>query len=157
VDYLGVPKLSFALVYRELVEIGCSIPTIFYVKNLLWSLKALLPPDIGARPTFTDEVATCRIFPVRMPDGSTQPLAALEDFAIIDRQHYADALKNKIKILDFTLDEVRRLRPLIEWAGLTDRYLSRSVVEQTVVDDERCIEDRHLTRDLARKAGAFVR
>ena len=157
VDYLGVPKLSFALVYRELVKIGSSTPTIFYVKNLLWSLKALLFPGIGTRPAFADEVASCRIFPVKMPDGRKQPLTALDDFAIIDRQHYADALKNKVKILDFTLDEVRRLRPLIEWAGLTDRYLSRSVVEQTVVDDELCVEDRHLTRDLARKAGAFVR
>lgn len=156
-DYLGVQKLSFALVYRELVEIGSSTPTIPYVKNLLWSLKALLPSGTGTRPAFADEAASCHIFPVKMPDGSAQPLTALDDFAIIDRQHYADALKNKIKILDFTLDEVRRIRPLIEWAGLTDRYLSRSVVEQTVVDDEICIENRHLTRDLARKAGAFVR
>jgi hypothetical protein len=68
-----------------------------------------------------------------MPDGSAQPLTALDDFAIIDRQHYADALKNKIKILDFTLEEVRRLRPLIELAGLTDRYLSRSVVDPNSV------------------------
>lgn len=92
-----------------------------------------------------------------MPDSSVQPLTAQQDFAIIDRQNYANVLENKIKILDFTLDEVRRLRPLIEWAGLTDRYFSRSVVENTVVDDELCIEDRYLSWDLARKAGAFVR
>lgn len=92
-----------------------------------------------------------------MLGGSTQSLTALEDFAIIDRQHYADAYKNKIKILDFTLDEVQRLRPLLDWAGLVDCYLSRLVVEQTVVDDKRCIKDRHLTHDLARKASAFVR
>jgi hypothetical protein len=101
---------------------------------LLWWLKALLP-DIATRPAFADDVASCHIFPVKMLDRSTQPLTALDDFTIIDRQHYTDALKNEIKILDFTLDEVRRLRPLIEWAGLTDRYLSRLVVEQTVVDE----------------------
>ena len=92
-----------------------------------------------------------------MSNGSVQPLTANQDFAIIDRQNYADVLKNKIKILDFNLDEVRRLRPLIKWAGLTGRYLSRSVVENTVVDDELCIEDENLTYDLARKAGAFAR
>jgi hypothetical protein len=92
-----------------------------------------------------------------MPDGSIQTLSARDDFAIIDGQRYIDALKSKLKILDFTLDEVRHLRPLIQWAGLTDRYLSRSVVEQTIVDDKRCIKDRDLTRDLALKAGAFVR
>jgi hypothetical protein len=96
-------------------------------------------------------------FPVRMPDGREQPLTALDDFAIIDRQHYADALKNKVKVIDFTLDEARRLRPLIEWAGLIDQCLSRLVVEQTVVDDERCIEDRHLTHNLVRTASVFVK
>ncbi|KAF2791877.1 hypothetical protein K505DRAFT_326545 [Melanomma pulvis-pyrius CBS 109.77] len=156
VDFFGVPKLNFALVYRQLLEIGSSIPTIDYVKNLLWSLKTLLAADIGTRPAFADEVTSCRVFPVRMPDGSTQPLTALDDFAIIDRQHYADALKNKIKVLDFSLDEVRLLKHLIGWTGLTDRYLSRSVVERTVVEDEKCVVDRHLTRDLIRKSGAFV-
>ncbi|KAN0122902.1 hypothetical protein V8E51_001228 [Hyaloscypha variabilis] len=156
VDYLGVPKLSFALVYRELLNIGSSTPEISYVKNLLWSLKAILPSDTSAIPAFADELASCRIFPVRMSNGSVQPLTANQDFAIIDRQNYADVLKNKIKILDFNLDEVRRLRPLIKWAGLTGRYLSRSVVENTVVDDELCIEDENLTYDLARKAGAFA-
>lgn len=157
VDYFGVPKLNFELVYRQLVEIGSSTPTISYAKNLLWSLKPLLTVDSGTRPAFTDEATSCRIFPVRMPDGSTRPLTALDDFAIIDRQHYADALKNKVKVLDFSLDEVWLLKHLIGWAGLTDRYLSRSVVERTVVGDEQCIMDRHLTRDLVRKAGAFVR
>jgi hypothetical protein len=157
VDYLGIPKLSFALVYGELLNIGNSTPEISYVKNLLRSLNAILPRETGTIPAFADGLASCRIFPVRMPDGSIQPLTAHQTFAIIDRQKYADALKNKIKILDFALDEARHLKPLIKWAGLTSWYLSRTVVENTVVDDELCMEDRYLTRDLARKAGAFVR
>lgn len=116
-----------------------------------------MPPEIRLWPAFADDVAESRVFPVRAPDGTVQLLNAREDFAIIDRQHYAEAFKSSIKVLDFTLDEVRQLRPLIEWARLTDQYLSRKVVEQTVVDDEICIEDRHLTRDLVHKAGAFVR
>jgi hypothetical protein len=145
------------MVYSELVGLRNTTPTISYAKNLLWSLNALLPSETGTRPTFTGEVASCRIFPVRVLDGNAGILSSLEDFAIIDRQHYADAFRNKIKVLDFTLDEVRHLRPLVEWAGLEDRFLSRLVVEKTVVDDELCIENRSLTRDLIRRAKAFVR
>jgi len=157
VDNLGVPKLSFALIYQELIQIDSSNATIDGVKSLLWSLKAVLPLESGERPAFADKIASSPIFPVKMPDGHTKLLSALDDFGIIDRQHYAEALGSKIKLLDFTLDEVRQLKPLIEWAGLTDRYLSRSVLEQTVVDDELCIENTHLIRNLTRKAGVFVR
>jgi len=85
VDCLGVPKVSLALVYQELLDIGNTNTTIPYVKNLLWLLHALLPPEIGARPVFADELASRPIFLVRMLDGSSKYLTALEDFAIINR------------------------------------------------------------------------
>lgn len=157
VDYLGVPKLNFTLVYQQLLDIGSNSPDISSAKNLLWSLSVLLAASNESRPAFGDEASLCRAFPVRMPDGTTRLLTALDNFAIIDRQHYAQALKDKIKVLDFTLDEVRRLKPLISWAGLTNRYLSRLVAERTVVEDDLCTMDRPLTRDLVRKAAAFVR
>lgn len=157
VDNLGVPKLSFALIYQELVQLDSSNASIDGVKSLLWSLKAVLPLESGERPAFADKIAFCPIFPANMPDGNIKLLTARDDFGIVDRQPYADALGSKIKLLDFTLDEVRQLKPLFEWAGLTDRYLSRSVLEQTVVDDELCMENTNLIRNLTRKAGVFVR
>jgi len=156
VDYLGVPKLNFTLAYQQLTEIGSTIPTIAYAKNVLWSLAASLTTD-EPRPFFGDKANTCHVFPVNLPDGRTRLLTALDNFAIIDRQDYAPYLKDKIKVLDFSIDEVRRLKSFIEWAGLTDRYLSRLVTERTVVEDEICAIDKLLTRDLVRKAGAFVR
>jgi hypothetical protein len=157
VDYFGVPKLNFALAYQQLVEVGSTVPTIAYAKNLLWSLAALLAADNESRPSFGDEASLCRVFPVKLPDGSTRLLSAIDNFAIVDRQHYALYLKDKIKVLDFSMDEVRRLKPFIKWTGLTDRYLSRLVAERTVVEDDLCAMDRPLTRNLVGKAGAFVR
>jgi hypothetical protein len=157
VDCFGVPKLNFALVYQQLVEVGGTVPTIAYAKNLLWSLAALLTAENELRPSFGDKATLCRVFPVNLPDGRTQLLTALDSFAIVDRQHYALYLKDKIKVLDFSMDEVRNLKPFIKWAGLTERYLSRLVVERTVVEDDLCAMDKPLTRDLVRKAGAFVR
>jgi hypothetical protein len=156
-DYFAVPKPNFALAYQQLVEVGSTVPTIAYAKNLLWSLAALLTADNESRPSFGDQASLCRVFPVNIPDQSTRLLTALDNFAIIDRQHYALYLKDKIKVLDFSMEEVRRLKPLIKWAGLTGRYLSRLVAERTVVEDDFCAMDKPLTRDLVRKAGAFVR
>jgi len=156
VDYFGVPKLDFALAYKQLVKIGSTVPTIAYAKNLLWSLTALLTTDNESRPSFGETANLCHVFPVNLPDGSTRLLTALDDFAIIDRQHYALHFKDKIKILDFSMEEVRRLKPFIKWAGLTDRYLSRLVTERTVVGDGPHVMDKPLTHDLVCKVGAFV-
>ena len=90
------------------------------------------------------------------PTGDPVVMTALDDFAIIDRQHYALHFKDKIKILDFSMEEVRRLKPFIKWAGLTDRYLSRLVTERTVVGDGPHVMDKPLTHDLVCKVGAFV-
>ena len=159
VDYFGVPKLSFKLAYQQLIEIGQKVSDdMSDIKNLLCSLAELLRVDSNeAKPSFGDEARLCKVFPVLLPDGRLQALSANDTFAILDRQHYADKLKGKIKLLDFSLEEVRRLEPFIQWAGLTNRYLSRLVVEQTIVEDEICNEDKQLTRDLLSKANAFVR
>lgn len=158
VEFFGVSRLNFSLVYRQLVEIGSSDePSVADVKILLRSLTALLKAGNESRPAFGDDAKLCRVFPVRIPSGGTKPLTALDTFAIIDREQYAAALKDKIKVLDFSLDEVQRLKPLISWAGLNDRYLSRLVSEQTIVKDELCTIDNTLTSALIHKAGAFVR
>jgi hypothetical protein len=157
VDFLGVPRLSLTLAYQQLLEVGDSTPTIPQVKNLLWSLNALLPSESGEKPVFGDAASSCRIFPVRMPDGNLKPLSARDEFVIADRQHFADAFRDMAKVLDFSLEEVRRLKPLIDWTGIAGRYLSLEVVERTVVEDTQCVLDKQLTRDLSYKAGAFAR
>jgi hypothetical protein len=157
VDHFGVPKLNFALAYQQLVEVGSTVPTIAYAKNLLWSLADLLTADNESRPSFGDEANLCRVFPVNLQDRGTELLTVLDNFAINDRQHHALYLKDKINVLDFSMDEVRRLKPFFKWAGLTDRYLSRLVAERTIVEDDLCDMEKLLTRDLVRKAGAFVR
>lgn len=157
VDYFEIPRLNFALVYQQLIGIGDSTLRAPDAKILLESLAALLKAEKHPRPEFGEEAKSSRVFPVRTPGGGTEQLSALDEFAIVDREHYAAALKERIKFLDFSLDEVQRLKPLLRWAGLDDRYLSRLVSEQTVVDDGPCSIDSGLTYTLTKKAGAFVR
>lgn len=159
VDCLGVSKLSFALVCQHVAEIGNEVRDILYIKSLLWSLRALLPPPGGevARATFTDDLKSSRIFPVNVPGGPTQVLTARDEFAIVDRQQYGDAFAGKAKMLDLTVEEVHRLKPVVEWAGLTGRYLSNSAVERTRFESQQRLEDKYLTRTLTSKANAFTR
>lgn len=84
-------------------------------------------------------------------------MSARDEFAIVDRQQYANAFAGKVKILNFTMEEVHRLRLLIEWAGLKGRYFSNLVVERTHFEKQQRTEDRYLTRTFASKAHAFTR
>jgi hypothetical protein len=157
-DRLGVSKLTFALVCQHILEAGDKIHDISHVKVLLWSLKAQLPPaGNGIHAPLTEDLKNSRIFPVRVPRGSTQLMSMREEFAIVDREQYANAFAGKVKVLDFTLEEVHRLRLLIEWAGMTGRYFSNLVVEQTHFEKEQRTKDKNLTRTFRNKACAFTR
>jgi hypothetical protein len=79
----------------------------------------------------------------------------LGNFCINDRPIYAAALKEKVNFLDFSVEEVHRLRPVIKWLGLNERYLS-NVAEKTSVDESQGIEDPVLAHDLASKSAALA-
>ena len=149
---------DFALVCQHVTEIVDEIQDISLVKDCLWTLEARLPPARDeTRYPFTEDLKSRRIFPVKVPGGSTQLMSARDEFAINDRQQYANAFDGTAKILDLTMKEVHHLRLLIKWAGLTERYLSNLVVERTHFEKQQRTEDGCLTRTFASKAHAFTR
>ncbi|KAF5578414.1 hypothetical protein FPANT_10022 [Fusarium pseudoanthophilum] len=104
-----------------------------------------------------EPIRQAKIFPVRYPTGTVVLSSVSVEFAIGDREKLKTMFRDKIALLDFEMDEVRRLRPLIEWLGLQDRYLSNSVEESTFIssDSERPISTPN--RDLKRKAYHIAR
>lgn len=156
-DCVGVSRVSSRLSYKRLLEMCGAIQGAQAAKTLLWSVNSVLQKRTDTVLEFTDELRAFPIFPVRMPDGSVEVLTAADDFAINDRQPYASAFRSQIKILDFTHEEVHRLKPLIEWTGLTARYLSNSVDEVTSVDTAQRTPDRDRTQDFTGKAHALTR
>ncbi|KAF5638186.1 uncharacterized protein FTJAE_5432 [Fusarium tjaetaba] len=104
-----------------------------------------------------EPIRQAKVFPVRYPTGTIVLCSVSVDFAIGDRDKLKTMFRDKIALLDFEMDEVRRLRPLIEWLGLQYRYLSNSVEESTFIcsDSERPISTPN--RDLKRKAYHIVR
>ncbi|PNP81519.1 hypothetical protein FNYG_05194 [Fusarium nygamai] len=156
VSFLEVPKLSPSLLYQNLQNVGNTTQPIPDLKKLLWSLLDTLAADTGSSSVDADKIRDCRVFPVKLPSGEVQPMNALGDFCINDRPLYAAALKENANFLDFSVEEVHRLRPVIEWLGLTKRYLSNVVTEKTSVDESQGTEDKVLARDIASKSAALA-
>ena len=71
-------------------------------------------------PTHADleSLSACNIFHVRLANGTRQWTNKSADFAINDRAQYAHAFRDKIAMLDFTLEEVREADLFLEALGL---------------------------------------
>jgi len=54
-------------------------------------------------------------------------------FAVIDRKDLEEKFASSVRMLDFTMREAHDLKPLLEWAGLEDRFLSRMVKETRIL------------------------
>ncbi|KAJ4286909.1 hypothetical protein N0V88_007854 [Collariella sp. IMI 366227] len=154
VDTLGVKTLTLRMVYDELCNISPQ-RGVDEIKNIIWSLNALLQTE----PDLLDPgpLRKAHIFPVRYPNGGVSLLSADTEFAIIDRDHLAARFRDCIKLLDYTLEDVRRLKPFLQWSELEQRYLSASVKEITSFQGGPTRPISMPNRNLNRKAHALLR
>ncbi|RYO86238.1 hypothetical protein DL764_009033 [Monosporascus ibericus] len=150
VNILGVRRLEASIVYSELLALSAEEATVTHVKDLMWILNSQLeiepldcsPQDLLRRP----------ILPVRGVDGrvSLQPEDA--GFAIVDRKRLGEIFHDDIPFLDFTIHEIRQLKPLLMWASLEDRYLSRLVRETSALESRGTFSISESKQDIRRKA-----
>ncbi|RYP77160.1 hypothetical protein DL770_007110 [Monosporascus sp. CRB-9-2] len=150
VDILGVRRLEASIVYSELLALSAEEATVTHVKSLLWILNSQLemepldcpPQNLLRRP----------ILPVRGVDGrvSLQPEDA--EFAIVDRKRLGEIFHDDIPFLDFTINEICQLKPLLMWASLEDRYLSRLVRETSALESRGTFSISEPRQDIRRKA-----
>ncbi|KAM5345808.1 hypothetical protein ACJ41O_011669 [Fusarium nematophilum] len=153
VGKLGVKLLTLQMVYDELRQSPQSSTdeikvAILSLNGLLQAERTLLDPE---------PIRKAKIFPVRYPNGTVVLSSVGVDFAIGDRDKLRTKFQDKISLLDFDLEDVRRLKPFFEWTSLQDRYLSNSVTERTSIssDPGRPISSRN--RDLKCKAYYIAR
>ncbi|KAF5665414.1 hypothetical protein FCIRC_10567 [Fusarium circinatum] len=139
VGKLGVKLLTLQMVYDELRQ--SSGKNTEETKVAVLSLNGLLQTETTRLDP--EPIRQAKVFPIRYPTGTV----------VLSSMMFRD----KVALLDFEMDEVRRLRPLIEWLRLQDRYLSNSVEESTFIcsDSERPISTPN--RDLKRKAYHIAR
>lgn len=102
-----------------------------------------------------DKISKCKCLPVCRPSQEVEWMDSTDSFAIIDRKEHGDILKNKINVLDFSLEEVHSVNQFLVELGLEGRYTSGAVKEGTKIEDG--LLNDGLTKDLRRKAYAICR
>jgi hypothetical protein len=129
---LGVKSLTLQMVYDELRQSPNDSPE--EIKVAIHSLNEFLQTE----PAYLDPepIRKAKVFPVRYPNGTVALGSIAVKFAIGDRERLKAAFEDKISLLDFDLEDVRRLKPLLDWLRLEERYLSNCVEEYTSISEE---------------------
>jgi hypothetical protein len=127
---------------------GLSIkaPTIATYVEQLQILAIARPPDISEikiaieninqlRPQSTDlnTIRQLKCLPIKMENGTTELSSTTDQFFIGDRVEYIAAFQGKLPILDYSLEDSRRLSPFLEALGLAARCMSSAIEENTTV------------------------
>ncbi|KAI9641117.1 hypothetical protein NHQ30_010547 [Ciborinia camelliae] len=123
-------------------------------KSILGELKnicALNPVGSVLRA----KLSQCKFLPVYRPSEGIEWMDSSDSFAIVDRKEYGDIFKNKINMLDFSLEEVHSINIILVGLGLEERYISRAVKEETKIGNG--LLNDTLTKDLRRKAYGICR
>jgi len=101
------------------------------------------------------ELQKSNIFSVKTTNGQKIFTIGSADFAIVDRVEYGLAFAGKIRILDYSIEEVRACRPLLLALGLRRQHLSELVEETTMVQGG--VLSNRLSQDFQSKAYALFR
>lgn len=120
-------------------------------------IKALMRHINSMRPEWSDIaiLRSCSIFPVKTSTGVQSLANSQADFAIIDRQEYAEAFSKTVISLAFTLREIRDCDRFLQAMGLGHKYVSVSVEERTRVHGGTFNQD--ITTSFQQKAYALYR
>ncbi|TGO71885.1 hypothetical protein BELL_0517g00020 [Botrytis elliptica] len=148
---LGIKEPSLEMHILALQKRALENPTKEGILNELKNICALNPADGILR----DKLSTCKFLPVCETSQMTEWMDVTSNFAIIDRKEYGDIFKNKINILDFSLEEAHSINAILVSLGLEGRYMSKSVKEETKIADG--LLNDALTKNLRRKAYAICR
>ena len=156
VHTLGVGRPDAHMVVDELVKIGSQESVqLSRLRSALAALNSMLDRETAA--PISDALVQSRIFPIRQLDGSVDAVSFSQDFIIPDNPPLAQRFSGKLRMLDFSVEEIHRLRPLIHWAGLEARYLSAVVQETSCVTSSAVFPVTSSSLDLKMKAHAMLR
>lgn len=108
-----------------------------------------------SRNVLRDKISKLKCFPVYCPSQIVEWMDSTGSFAIVDRKEHGDAFRNKINVLDFSLEEVHSVNEFLVELGFEGRFTSRAVKENTKIEDG--LLNDGLTKDLRRKAYAICR
>lgn len=116
--------------------------------------------DLGLGETDLSSLNEAKILPIKLANGSRCFASASSadgsvDFAIVEKTIHSDGFRGKISVLDFSIEDIRDTRPLLQAMNLENRFSSKTVKEVTDVSGGSL--DREMTKNLRGKGQAIVR
>ena len=152
----GVKQVDLLMAIDELEHIASrQSASVSDVKESIWAVNSLLSTETNLPEP--SRILESSIFPIRYPDSSVRCGTAAPEFFIVDREQLRQYFAAKVKLLDFTLEEVVRLRPFIHWTCLQSRYLSYCTKEVTSFPGEGASPISYPDRQIRRRAYPFLR
>ncbi|KFY15288.1 hypothetical protein V492_02105 [Pseudogymnoascus sp. VKM F-4246] len=149
---LGIQKPDLRMHVQALQELARSQPppSASEMKRTMMHISSM-------DPTAEDVTGLHRsnIFPVILTNGEKTFTNTTADFAIVDRPEYGSAFAGRIRILDYSVEEVRACRPLLLALGLKRSHLSELVEEKTTVQGG--VINSELSQSFRLKAYALFR
>ncbi|KAE9369948.1 hypothetical protein N431DRAFT_381328 [Stipitochalara longipes BDJ] len=156
IEKLQVPQLDLKMVLDQLLDARSLNLPVPEVKELLKTLNSFLRAE--PNPPSPSRFLNARIFPVREPSSIDAILCTSKtQFALVDREGPPSRFREMVRVLDFTLQEIRQLKPLLSWARLESRYVSRCMRETSCLGDGVKAPISQTHRDLKRKSYALLR
>jgi hypothetical protein len=149
---LGIPKPNLDMHVQALKELAQIRPTpsAFEIKRMVMLISSMGPTSDGVTV-----LQRAKIFSVVTTNGQRTFTDSTADFAIVDRSEYGSAFAGRIRILDYSIEEVRACRSLLLALGLKRRHLSEMVEETTTVRDGAI--NTELSQSFRMKAYAIFR
>ncbi|KPM35964.1 hypothetical protein AK830_g10614 [Neonectria ditissima] len=131
--FLKIPQYSGGVAYKELINLDPKQIPVDTVKDMIWSLNAVLPeyghlldPGRFLKRSF---------LPIREPNGQVSLCSAETEYFIPNEEFFQQQFFNLVRLLDFTPHQIWLLEPLISWANLENRFLSWHTRVATYLSD----------------------
>ncbi|KAF2654846.1 hypothetical protein K491DRAFT_599984 [Lophiostoma macrostomum CBS 122681] len=154
---LKVRKVTPTMLLNEIKRMAEQAqPRIEDIKHRLIETGMMLTKhDIAAGvETALQNLREARFLPKRLTDGNLTLVGVTDDFAILDHARFGNALADKGVLLDFSIEETQILDVMFRHLGLTHRYLSTAITEETSAGAAVCM-DHPLSRQLNDRAFAL--
>lgn len=127
-----------------------SAPSIAQVKELLWEISSYEPSTSDV-----DVLKPLAFLPIKEVTGELRLHNIKDVFVLFDRQGHTETFHGKVASLDFDIEDIRLLRPLIDVLGLASRYTSRLAEEDSCAPD--AVLEPLSSKDLRSRAYAIFR
>lgn len=154
---LGVKRVSLPMLIREVEKMaGQKYPKIADIQLRLVEVGRILAKNDFDQDTLEalESLRKVSFLPKRLTEGKRALVGIEDDFAIIDNPRYGKALADHGILLDFDIHETQMMHVMFQHYGLTSRYLSVAVNEQSTISGDS-LENFSMSRLLQVKAYAL--